>query len=40
MTMQLKHQNFTYMTEGWPPKPDNWEEIQLTTKIKMTRTSD
>ena len=18
---------YTYMTEGWPPKPDNWEEI-------------
>ena len=18
---------YTYMTEGWPPKPDNWEKI-------------
>ncbi len=18
---------YTYMTEGWPPKPDNWEAI-------------
>lgn len=27
--MQIKDikEFYTYMTEGWPPKPDNWEEI-------------
>ena len=27
--MQIKdiREFYTYMTEGWPPKPDNWEEI-------------
>ena len=27
--MQIKDSDefYTYMTEGWPPKPDNWEQI-------------
>ena len=27
--MQVKDvkEFYTYMTEGWPPKPDNWEKI-------------
>jgi len=27
--MQIKNNDefYTYMTEGWPPKPDNWEQI-------------
>ena len=27
--MQIKDKDefYTYMTEGWPPKPDNWQEI-------------
>ena len=27
--MQIKDKDefFTYMTEGWPPKPDDWEQI-------------
>ena len=27
--MQIKDKDefYTYMTEGWPPKPDNWQQI-------------
>ena len=27
--MQIKDEDsfYKYMTEGWPPKPENWEEI-------------
>ena len=27
--MQIKDKDefFTYMTEGWPPKPDDWKQI-------------
>ena len=27
--MQIKDKDkfYTYMTEGWPPKPDDWEQI-------------